>query len=857
MLTTFRQSLLAGILHGTLLPGWVLADAAQDQYAVGAAHYAQQRWDLAAEELAEFLARFPQHARANGAHFYRGNALAQLRQFAEARRHFRTVLDQTPEGPLAKQSLFRSGEAAYLRGDTAAAQADFDQFREKYPNDNELGAYLLPYLGDLALRAGDSVTAERTYRLALERFPRGPLKNDCHFGLALAVEQQGRTGAALSAYRDLANQTGNGLAAKSRVREGLLLYRNGNYADALRAAMRVHAGNSFLLVGDHDQALRQFDRGLADFPDSPWADDCLLGRLRVALDTSQIGVVDQGIADFRRRFPDSPLQQQVELVRTSVLIARGSFADAIAPLKSYLRSGTDDGQLAKCCADLAVCHARLGQFEAAQETYARLQERHPHHELVLPTTRQLAEAAFAGGNFVWSDTLFEHLTETADDPALVASGLSGRAWSQLKAGKPRRSADTFGRLLQRYPNDPRAPEAALVRGRILQQLHNLDDALESYQLVLRNYPDCRQLPAALLGAAEVHQYKQEPQQAQALYERVIRQHPDFEHVDTAIYALAWVLRDTNQTLQANLQFMRLYADYRQSPHWAEATYAAAESARNAANESLAERLLVDLINTEEGRIGLPSEVLDRALYLRGRMAADRKAWDAVVKPMTQITEQFPDSSLQLSAAFWIAEAAYRRGMLQEAETRFGALVRMAQLRQESWLAMIPLRRARVLAQRQQWSKALEIASSIESEFPAFERQYEASYLIGRCHASLGALALARASYAKVILAPKADKTETAAMAQWMIGETYMHQQDFHRALREFLRTEILYAYPEWQARALLEAAKCYELQGQHGQAAKLYTRLLKKYSDTSSAHEASARLPVARGGPQRGQTNKR
>ena len=40
------------------------------------------------------------------------------------------------------------------------------------------------------------------------------------------------------------------------------------------------------------------------------------------------------------------------------------------------------------------------------------------------------------------------------------------------------------------------------------------------------------------------------------------------------------------------------------------------------------------------------------------------------------------------------------------------------------------------------------------------------------------------------------KTETAAMAQWMIGETYFHQKNYEAALREYLRLEILYAYPD-------------------------------------------------------------
>ena len=84
------------------------------------------------------------------------------------------------------------------------------------------------------------------------------------------------------------------------------------------------------------------------------------------------------------------------------------------------------------------------------------------------------------------------------------------------------------------------------------------------------------------------------------------------------------------------------------------------------------------------------------------------------------------------------------------------------------------------------------------------------------------------------------------MAQWMIGETYMHQKNYEQARREYLRGEILYAYPDWQARSLLEAGKCYELAGEWQQAVELYVKLAKKYPDTDSTEEADRRVHVAR-----------
>ena len=78
----------------------------------------------------------------------------------------------------------------------------------------------------------------------------------------------------------------------------------------------------------------------------------------------------------------------------------------------------------------------------------------------------------------------------------------------------------------------------------------------------------------------------------------------------------------------------------------------------------------------------------------------------------------------------------------------------------------------------------------------------------------------------------------------MIGETYFHQQDYESALREYLRVEILYDYPTWQAAALLQAGKCHESLSQWQQAMELYARLLKQFPDTTFTEEATRRLEV-------------
>ena len=224
------------------------------------------------------------------------------------------------------------------------------------------------------------------------------------------------------------------------------------------------------------------------------------------------------------------------------------------------------------------------------------------------------------------------------------------------------------------------------------------------------------------------------------------------------------------------------------------------------------------------------------------MAVAEGKWDRVAAVMNQLVQESPDSPLRLPAEYWIAEAAYRQGHFDEAGKRFGALSGRIAGRKDDWLAMIPLAPAQTLAQKKQWADAQAIAGRIATDYPDFREQYEVDYLLGRASAAQADFTGARRFYLKVVRSSTGGKTETAAMAQWMIGETYFHQENYPAALREYLRVEILYSYPRWQAAALLQAGKCQEALGHPKDAADLYARLIKLYSNTEFTEEATRRL---------------
>jgi len=990
------------------------ADAADDQYKVAAGHYARQRWDLAAEEFGAFLRDYPDDRRADASVFYLAEALLQAGRNEQAEARFRQYLKRQAEGKFARPALFRAGEAAYLSGKTDVAWKDLRTFREQYPDD-PLNAYILPYLGDIAMGRSNPKAAASYFRAALEQFPKDHLQDDCQFGLARALEKLGQIDEAAKLYRHIAGNRGSQLAddayfhlavlqfaqrrydaalasfdalqrefvdsrwqpktqlgrswaliklgrfdeaeqslrtilehrevgVEARYWLGMLQRQRGQWADAARTLIeaaaaaqaagghkmldeiRYHAGDSLLRAGELPAAVEQFDRLLASDAasdaSSPWRDDAVRGKIEVALKAKNYAVVEQQARRFQQLFPDSPLRDDIrrmlarslieqrkfqaatevlepmvaldlkdergledrylmaaaqkglgqleqalltlrpvldetasgdettkqlradaQLLAGTTLLALERYPDAVAPLQSLLATDVGDEAGVRARGALAICYARTGKLEAAEQLFNELKAKRASRELLVPVAEQLAEAAYAAEDISWSVELFDWLRNEAPTDAERQKGLSGLAWSQMKSGRLAEAVDTFGKLLDANPPEAMAAEAALARGRVFQRLGKFDPALAMYDRVIDRYASSPEYPQALLAAARLRHQLDQNREAAGLYALLAERAPDLPERDAVLYEWSWVRWDLDEKAAANDLLVKLRRDYPKSPYWADATYRLAQRAFEAADYDRAEQLADEVIGADPPA---DAKLREYAMYLSARVAAveaaDSGDWELVRRRFQRLLEAFAGTSQRLIAEYWIAESYYREDDFATAAKHFDDLAKRIADRDEAWMAMIPLRQAQLLAHRGNWQQAYDVASTIRQRFPDFAQQYEADYVMGRALAAKAELEDAREAYRRVLNSPTGGKTETAAMARWMIGEAYFHQKKFDAAMREYLRLEILNDYPKWQAAALLQAGKCRELLGEPTQAALLYKEVIRKFGTTEFAARARTAL---------------
>jgi TolA-binding protein len=609
-----------------------------------------------------------------------------------------------------------------------------------------------------------------------------------------------------------------------------------HHDSTLRSTVRVTQGRALLAQGKFAESIEVLEPLAGEDPSA--------AHVRHALALAQLGAkqFEAALATLEpldEATTPANLKAAVLATRGSALVALGRGEEAIAPLRKYLAEHATGIDAAKCRAQLCIALAQAKKFDEAQQAWQSYSSKHSTDRTLVPTTLYLADAAAEAGQTAAAHEWYSYLLEADVAPDVRERAVAGLA--ALTDEKP--SANTAATLVPQKSKPQPTSQAAAVALRRAQNLENTGDrenALATYLALLKEHPAAPQTPDALFGAARLHDELAQDREALVLLERLLKEHATYARLDAVHYQTAWVLLDLKRPADAATHFQKVHADHKDSQFWGDATYRLAEHYVQSKRYEEARPLLIALIEAKPN-----DELLASALYLQGQAATLEQKWPDVAAPLTKLVEKFPQHKLRPLAEYWLAEADYRSGKLQAAGERLADLSTRLEGRTDAWLPLVPLRRAQVLAHEHRWQEAHDLAATISEKHPNFRQQYEVDYLLGRCLGALAKFDASRAAYARVVQSPIGGGTETAAMAQWMIGETFFQQERYDEAIASYHRVERLFAFERWQAAALLQAGKCHEAKGTYRDAIGLYAQLLKQYPQTTFAQEASQRMRVA------------
>ena len=504
---------------------------------------------------------------------------------------------------------------------------------------------------------------------------------------------------------------------------------------------------------------------------------------------------------------------------------------------------SDSPEFVRAACEMTLCFSELQQWEDARHAFEIMKTR-GDHKLVMQTTQYLAEQAYDAGEKELAGDYYQFMAQPSNEQPVISRGLSGLAWVHMES-QDVVATPFFARLIAEYPDGAFAAKAAMARAKFLQDEQDVVGAKEAYTLVIDRFDTQPVANAARLRCANMlHKSgsKQDLAKAQMLLKDYLQSSGEKPAADEALYMLGWVMHDQGDTKQGIVRFQRLIDQHPSSKYWSDAAFRVAQQHIRDGKETQAEVLVTKIIAQAGNDVSVPQEVLSRARYMKAQKAAAERDWGTVSTLMRQVIDD-GDSELLMRAKYWLAESLYQQQMFNEASQRFAAITDLEAIERklQPW---VRLRMAQCLGKLERWDDAGVVANDALHQFGDFANDYEFVFVSARSKEARGLFDEAEQLYTDVIESANGKNSETAAIAQWRIGEMYFHKEQFKKAIEAYYRVDSLYDSPKWRSAAVLQAGKCQEHLGNWKHAVKLYTQILEKYPQSKLAESAKERLQL-------------
>ncbi|MBW3541569.1 MAG: tetratricopeptide repeat protein [Planctomycetes bacterium] len=828
------------------------AFAARAQFSLGTRHFDAGRFAEAAEAYANFSRRFAQHELAASADLNAGYAWYQVGDYRKAIQQFDAAAAHKGQ-ELAARYWKAVSHKALREYDQASAvlKAVF----EAAPDGPQAQDALFQWA--VCEHAAGRYSSARTLFLdAVARWPQGQFAEDSlHFATEAALLEA--RAAAPGPQRDaLLTQTSELLERFSRTfPSGKLRMRQ----EILRGRMLEARGSE----ADRKAAVETFGKVIAS---SEIPRTQLLARYYLAETLSQLGQHKEAAAAIAPVVEDArKTGASSEFIGSLVLAgeahsAAGDPKQAAALLTQYLELQPQGPQAEEALAGRALALARLGDKAKAQLDLDTLGGRSPQGPLWALRSHEIAEVAYAAGDYEWSTKLFQSLARLGSPSKYYPVGLSGEAWSLYHAKKFDEAAAAFDRYLREFPGDAdKAAEAAYMRGQALEAAGKLELAVEAYDAAFQKFAPPQAAPAgaeqerplrfawlAGLQAARVNATRKDVQAADAAYSRLLEKFPQPASVDKLLDEWALMNLESGNYERSDQVFARLVREAPESDLADNARMSLAESQFVNGKFDEAKQAFRALVTAEKS----DDAVKERSLFQLMQIASEQKAWDELRTAAENLRNAFPNSKHRWEALYRLAEADLWQKKYEAARRTLEELKAQkadAAVRAEPWFAKVFVLLAETLVQLKQYAAVpptVEELAALDPKSPMLHEGYE---VLGRSYKNQAKFAEARAAFQKTLDDDASRGTETAAKARLMIAETWWNQQKYDLAQRDYLKVYHLHTeHPEWQAPALFQAAVCDEKLGQWRNAADAYQELLNKFPNSDLAAKAGERLKLAR-----------
>lgn len=779
------------------------------RYSLAIVLYDAKKYKGAIEECKKVLAD-PSGKYASAVRYQLGLAQWAAGEISGARETFGQVVRKHPERALQARYWLARCDMSDKKYD--AARATLAQLRKDDPDGKMPNAEQIAYdLAVCSMSGGKFDQAAKDFAAYRTARPKGPKVTDTLYRQAFCLHKLKKYKQSQALCEKVARAGDSPVKQAAAELSAENLFLSEDYAGAEKVL-----GELIKTTGADEQKLRFSVR---------------LGQCAyLSGDHARAAQVLAPLAD-KKQLAAEPALRDALLVLGDAQLQLKKYSEAAEALKKYL--AVSKANVPEARYKLGMAYLRDGKATKAAKEFAGVGAGKGPSPWAVRAMFEYGQLAYQQGKGDdAAGALKKVVAPEAKAPAdLEAAAMYLLAWIDLDARKYPEAAERFGAMAKKHPKHRLAGDAAFQQALCTQLAGQAAQALTLYRAYLKAHAGGEHAAAARRMSAQcLAETGKHGDAAKILVELAA----DKKAVsDEILYELAWSQRETKSQDAAVESYRRLIDEY---PKSTKLTAARAELAdllyikkeyKEAAE--LLEKVLADK--------SADAQTLSVSHYRLGWCYQKVKDTVKAAEAFTGFAGRYPKDKAAASALYQAGTACTELGKYDQAEKHFATL--LANFASHDLARQAQIKLGQVQAEARQFDKSAQTFQAFLKKYPKDKLAYLARFGTGWAMEAGKKYEEARKWYGEVV---QTHNGPTAARAQYQIGETWFAEEKYERAARELIAVDTVYAYPDWSARALVEAGRAFEAAKQPDKAKSQYALCIKKYPDSKAAALAGERL---------------
>jgi len=475
---------------------------------VGTGAFKDGFYDIAERQFTNFITSYPKHARVFDIYYLLGRTFVIRGKLREAKTVFSKILNQAKNFENMDDTLLEMAELEMRLGNPEEAKKLLLSIIKRYPKFDQIDrCYYL--LGLLELESNQLAPAESTFKKASQYSKNDDLTRSSLFWLGLVSFQQTQYETAARLFQTLWENP-------KSLPSGYLRY------------VLFWLGESQLKLGRMNEANRSYQTFHDRFKNDPLVSEV---ALRMGFCQYQLGNIKNAVEafqSFKNQFKDSPLLLSTHYLLGKMLLVDGDYISSIKELNSILNASPENGWGGISLLTLYWNYIQLGEREGANRIFQRLQKLDRFDDEKTFIQWLNAEMFNTEGEVLEALPYYFNILNTPfREKALFQIGKG-----YFLENKFRESITNLDILLLEFPNSKYLDESLLIKGECLAKSGNLDQALETYNLIVRQNRKNVWHLFALIQVGTVYSSRNEQAKAESSFKKVLEDfpnHPLFHH----------------------------------------------------------------------------------------------------------------------------------------------------------------------------------------------------------------------------------------------------------------------------------------------------------------------------------------